>query len=325
MKSYEKRLSRVPAMGLTVLLTIFLANSFSVASTLHSRPTSTGAISTDPTISTGTVLPNFAVVSVGPNASLMVNSGPITGTVLIGNGSKATSAGGGNGAVTGGVDVSGTVTGDNLQSLNTKPVVRIVPASVGQQAFADAATLSSTAAGLAATQTFGAISGTQTITGNGGLNVINVASLSNPTLTISGTAKDIFVFNVAGQFSTNRTITLQGVTASQILWNFTGTGTVFSTSGGNLLFGTFLATNGGSFQFSSLNLTGALINTAGHIQFVSNSKLTFDPFRPPSSEVIPEPTSLLLLGTGLVVGAGVLRRSSKSSADQMPGDRRRSV
>ena len=171
-------------------------------------------------------------------------------------------------------------------------------------------TLSSTAAALTPTQTFTTISGTQTITGNGGLNVIKVTSLSNPTLTISGGPNDIFVINVSGSFSTNRPMTLVGVTASQILWNLTGTGTVLQTSGGNVLYGIFLATNGGDFQFSSLMLTGALINTGGNIQWVSNSRmLGFDPFIVPQEEV-PEPgiSSLLLFGTGFVAGAEVLRR-----------------
>jgi hypothetical protein len=62
-----------------------------------------------------------------------------------------------------------------------------------------------------------------------------------------------------------------GVTASHILWNLTGTGTVLQTSGGNVLVGTFLATNGGAFQFSELQLTGELINTGGNIQLVSGN------------------------------------------------------
>ena len=71
----------------------------------------------DPTLDMGAVLPNYAIVSVGPTASLMVNSGPITGKVLIGDSSTATSAGGGNGQVTGGLDISPVASGDQLQNL----------------------------------------------------------------------------------------------------------------------------------------------------------------------------------------------------------------
>ena len=66
--------------------------------------------------------------------------------------------------------------------------------------------------------------------------------------------------------------------ASHVLWNLTGTGTVFKTAGGNASVGTFLAVNGGDFQFSNLSLNGALINGGGHIQFVSGSHMTgFNP------------------------------------------------
>src|SRR5690348_7176413 len=60
-------------------------------------------------LSLGSVLPNYAVVSVGPNASIMVNSGPISGSVLLGDGTTSSSSGGNNGRVTGHVDVSPTV------------------------------------------------------------------------------------------------------------------------------------------------------------------------------------------------------------------------
>jgi hypothetical protein len=265
---------------------------------------SVGQASAD-TITEGSVLPNYAVVSVGPNASLTVNSGPITGNVLIGDGSTSSSSGGGNGQVTGTVDVSPAESGDSLSHIQIPPNIHPVSSSVGTQAFSDAGKLSSTAAGLSATQTFGAINGTLIINGNGGLNVIDVTSLQNPLLTINGNAHDFFVFNVSGLFNTNQVITLHGVTAGQILWNFTATsGTVFQTSGGDGLFGTFLATDGGDFQFSNLVLTGQLINTDGHIQLVSGSGVTGSPLTPP----VPEPGSLMLFGTGLLSIAGLARK-----------------
>jgi hypothetical protein len=163
---------------------------------------------------------------------------------------------------------------------------------------------------LPATQTFGNITGTATITGVAGLNVIDITGEKNATLTIMGPPDAIFVFNVSGSVDTNRPMILAGgVTATNILWNLIGAGTVLQTAGGNVLFGTFLATRTTEdFQFSSLNLTGALINTSGHIEFVSNSRLTSAPFGGEELPPIPEPNSLLLLGTGLVGLAGVVRR-----------------
>jgi hypothetical protein len=295
--------------GLTVLATICFASPFALAGTL---PTSS-------------VLPNYAIVSVGSSASIKMNSGPVTGKVLVGFGSTVSASGGGGGLITRGVDNATPNTGTNafpntsgcgasqlacFSGLNTTPVTTIVPASLGQQAFNDASALSFSAAILPATQTFGNITGTATITGVAGLNVIDITGEKNATLTIMGPPDAIFVFNVSGSVDTNRPMILAGgVTATNILWNLIGAGTVLKTAGGNVLFGTFLATRTTEdFQFSSLNLTGALINTSGHIEFVSNSRLTSAPFGGEELPPIPEPNSLLLLGTGLVGLAGVVRR-----------------
>ena len=268
----------------------------------------TGAAHAGP-LTEGTVLPNYAVVSVGPNASVMVNSGPITGNVLLGDGATSSSSGGGNGQVTGVVDVSPPASGDFLANLQIHPTIVTVAASIGTQAFSDANALASTAAGLTPTQTFATINGVQTITGNGGLNVIDVTSLQNPMLTIKGSSADRFVFNVSGFLNTNLPMTLVGVTASQILWNFTGTsGNVFQTSGGDVLDGTFLATDGGNFQFSALDLTGQLINTDGHMQIVSNSEI---PTFVPPTQTVPEPGSLILFGTALA-GFVSLHRANRT-------------
>jgi hypothetical protein len=50
-----------------------------------------------------------------------------------------------------------------------------------------------------------------------------------------------------------------------------------------LSIGTYLATDGGQFQFSNLNLDGQLINTAGNVQFVSGAQIpTLAPFTVPA-------------------------------------------
>ena len=65
----------------------------------------------------------------------------------------------------------------------------------------DALNASTTAQGLTATQTFGNISSTTTVTGNGGLNVIDIngsINLNNASLILSGSASDVFIVNVTG-------------------------------------------------------------------------------------------------------------------------------
>jgi hypothetical protein len=131
-----------------------------------------------------------------------------------------------------------------------------------------------------------------------------VANIQNAKLTLSGNANDFFVFNVSNAIQTNQAMALSGgVLASHVLFNLTGAGTVFQTSGGDASFGTYLATHGGRFQFSNLVLNGALINTGGDVQFVSGAKIpTFTPF------VVPVPAAIWLLGSGLTGLVAVARR-----------------
>ena len=244
----------------------------------------------------------YAIVELGSGKTVKINSGPNVGNVLVGNSAVTSSSGGGNGQITGTVFYDNTVTGDFFSGLQipvTPAQRQLVSTTLTTQARVDAGAVSSFASSLAATQSFSGL-----ITGNGGINVINVASINNAAFTLSGTANDFFVFNV-GSIQTNRAMTLTGgVTAAKILFNITGaSGNVFQTSGGNLLFGTFLATKGGDFQFSNLDLTGQLINTAGSMQIVSGSQVT-------GVTLVPEPSAAVLTLLGIAgLMAAVKRRA----------------
>lgn len=238
------------------------------------------------------VLSNYAVVDLGNGTTFGQNSGPVAGNELLGNGVKAAFSGGNNGGLTNGgiLYYDSTVLGTNTFSqLQNPPTTMLVPNTVTAAALAQAQSVSDAASALTATQTFSDLTSATTLVGNGGLNVIDVATIES--LKLSGTANDVFVFNVSGLFNTNQAMILGGVLPSHILFNFTGTsGHVFQTSGGDTVYGTFLATHGGQFQFSNLDLTGELINTGGDVQLVSGSSIpTFTPFTPPP---VPLPAPL---------------------------------
>ncbi len=239
---------------------------------------------------------DYAFVSLGAGGSATINSGPIAGSVLIGQNATLTTSGGNNGGLTnGGVlyyDNTGSTDGSGL---NTPPPTQLVSTALTLSALNSAKSVSAYASGLTATQNFALINSDTTLTGNGGLNVIDLGNLKNANLTISGSANDYFVFNVSGAVNSNRVMSLTGgIPASNVLWNLTGTSTVFQTSGGNASVGTFLAVNGGNFQFSNLVLNGELINAGGHIQFVSGSEMTGNGF------TVPEPSSMGLTAIGVL-------------------------
>ena len=249
----------------------------------------------------------YAVIDLGSGTTFGWNSGPVNGNVLVGNGVKVSLSGGNNGGVGAGDAIFTDGTAIISGSLQNQPAIDTVTTAYTANALAIAQNVSTFASGLTPTQTFSSLSnGTATIFGGAanGLNVINVGSIQNETLTLSGNANDYFIINVSGSIQTNRTMTLSGVLASHILWNLTATsGNIFVTSGGDTLYGTFLATDGGSYQFSNLVLTGELINTAGNIQLVSGSQIpTGIPF-----STVPEPSPLILL-TIMLLGGMVWHR-----------------
>ncbi|MBV8088990.1 MAG: hypothetical protein JO139_05350, partial [Alphaproteobacteria bacterium] len=222
----------------------------------------------------------YALIDLG-KTNLTWNSGPISGNVLLGQGLNAQLAGGNGAGASGTLQYDPSTTINVSQQSPIKPLP--VPTSVTSAALTAARDVSNYAASLPATQTFGNINNAEIIQGNGGLNVINVANIRNAPLTLSGTASDIFVINVSGGIKTNQPMTLLGgVSPSHVLFNLTGnSGNILQASAGNALYGTYLATNGGHFNFSQLNLTGAVINIGGNVQFVGQSQIQASaPFMP---------------------------------------------
>ncbi len=194
-------------------------------------------------------------------ANTQINNAQVTIT-----GNEGISAGGKltNGApsvITGNVyqSAAGQYTGTGTLSGSV-----ITNASLLTQNDTDAQNAATVAAGLTATQTFAAINAATTITGNGGLNVINITggiNLNNAALTLSGTASDVFIVNVTGNSptfaGTGGLLLAGGVTPNHVLYDFETTagpaaGT-FTSAAGETFDGTLLGTN---FTF---NLDGALI------------------------------------------------------------------
>src|ERR1700719_2322483 len=70
---------------------------------------------------------NYALVDLGSGTTLGENSGPVTGSELLGNGVTANFSGGGNGQITGTLYYDSTVTGTNTFSqLQTPPTTQLV-------------------------------------------------------------------------------------------------------------------------------------------------------------------------------------------------------
>jgi len=268
-------------------------------------------------------LGNYGIVELGAGHNVNINSGPNTGNVLVGQGATATSAGGGNGSIIGTVytDNTALVNFTALQTPYPNAAEVLVSSAFTLQAFNDAVALSNAAAALVPNQTLASISSATTFTclTGGGCSqlVVNVTgNISNATITLVGDASSSFIFNIGGNYSTNKDIVLNGVNANNVLWNLLGTsGNILQTSGGagncgqsaTCLQGTFLATHGGNFQFSNLGLTGRLVNTGGNMQIVSGSAFNAPP--PP----VPDATTwaMMLLGFG-AIGASMRHRRRKA-------------
>lgn len=190
--------------------------------------------------STGSVIgaaANYGVLALQNTTTIDTNAA-IDGSVGVAAGSTFAASGkapiitqnvyeSANGQFTGNAQVGGTV---------------IIDPARMTQANTDARSGSVTAASQIATQTFWSITVPTTITGNGGLNVINISGSISSSLTLVGSASDVFIVNVSGNLSlkSRESLGIIGVTADHVLYNFTGAGSVSLSSRGTV-YGTLLA------------------------------------------------------------------------------------
>jgi type IV pilus assembly protein PilY1 len=154
-------------------------------------------------------------------------------------------------------------------------------------------------AALAPTQTFGKVSGSRTITGNGCINVIQVNEIglsSSRKLTFKGGFDDYFIINVVGggiSLSSDAAIVLDGVEPSHIIFNVVGGGGHVSVSGKAGVFGTYLNPDKGISISGSADNRGAYY--AGENLTLSASASWYgEPFRCASAGACPDPR-----GTGV--------------------------
>lgn len=193
----------------------------------------------------GTQSANFSLDTVDGNVGVadgatVTNQAPskIDGNVYV----DSTGSFSGPGTVSGTVYTGQNVSGDRTDAINA----------------------SADAAGLSPTVTYSSITSTTTVTGNPGLNVVDITgsvNLNNGSLILSGPSNAYFVVNIGGSITLvgNGGIEVGGsVSATHLVINMTGNGSgLIQTHVGNTVEGTLLAPYaGGSLDgaFGSLLL-----------------------------------------------------------------------
>jgi hypothetical protein len=258
---------------------------------------------------------NFAILTLNGSGDPHLNGpGQTTGNVGVSSGTLHLDG-------SAGPEVNGNVLlapGANISISNPPQVTGSVLTNQNlSQANTDALNAAATFAGLAPTQSVpgGAVNGTTTINGGLGTNVVNLSSLNlgnNQTLTLNGPAGSQFVVNDSGGFTLNsgRINLTGGLTPSDVVFNLAGSSPDVHTSGGlgneSVINGILLAPNR-SIGLSPGLINGELISGGPSIQLASGASVV----QTPPGQVVPAPSSVVLMGLGGCVFAAFVLRSRR--------------
>jgi len=170
----------------------------------------------------------------------------------------------------------------------------ITDPNIMSQADQDALSAAAAAAALAPTETFDRINHTTTVTGNGGLNVINIGGNITSSLILSGTANDVFVVNVNGNLLLHRhsVLGLAGdVTPDHVLYNFVRPHGRLVTGSHNVINGTLLAPCS-SIDFRGTEVNGEIIAGGKFVLLRCGAHVNQIQFNPPPPSPPPSPPAV---------------------------------
>ncbi len=255
--------------------------------TVSSWPVARAGFVEDTLASAGPV--NYAILALNGAQDIALNGpGQTQGNVGVSSGTLSL-----NGSA--GPEVNGNVylaAGATISTGNGTQVTGAVFTNLNlSRANTDATNAAATFAALTPTSNLGAITGTTTVTGSAGINVIDISNLNlgnGQTLTLNGPAGAQFVINDTGGLTLNsgHINVSGGVTATDVVINVEGTGSQLQTSGGlnnESVINAILLAPHRSIGFAPGLINGELIAGGQSIHLVSGASV----ITPPTS-VVPE-------------------------------------